>query len=228
MAEIKSLLDGVIEQEIQNVEALSSGSDEKSKAIQNLATLHKLRIEEIKAETEAEEKRERRVMDSEQRKAELALKEKQATQQETQHQAELSIKERQVDSAEAERKMKDEQFKAELALKKRQADGDTAEHKLKEKQSETEYKHKGAELALKERELDSKDADRTQEGELQKRQARDQMIDRCVRTGVAVGELVLPLVFYGIWMNKGFKFEETGSFTSTTFKNLLNRFRPTK
>lgn len=171
MAEIKSLLDGVIEQEIQNVEALSSGSDEKSKAIQNLATLHKLRIEEIKAETEAEEKRERRVMDSEQRKAELALKEKQATQQETQHQAEL---------------------------------------------------------VLKERELDSKDADRTQEGELQKRQARDQMVDRCVRAGVAVGELVLPLVFYGIWMNKGFKFEETGSFTSTTFKNLLNRFRPTK
>lgn len=228
MAEIKSLLDGVIEQEIQNVEALSSGTDEKSKAIQNLATLHKLRIEEIKAETEAEEKRERRVMDSEQRKAELALKEMQATQQETQHQAELSIKERQVDSAEAERKMKDEQFKAELALKKRQADGDTAEHKLKEKQSETESGHKGAELALKERELDSKDADRTQEGELQKRQARDQMVDRCVRAGVAVGELVLPLVFYGIWMNKGFKFEETGSFTSTTFKNLLNRFRPTK
>ena len=228
MAEIKSLLDGVIEQEIQNVEALSSGTDEKSKAIQNLATLHKLRIEEIKAETEAEEKRERRVMDSEQRKAELALKEKQATQQETQHQAELSIKERQVDSAEAERKMKDEQFKAELALKKRQADGDTAEHKLKEKQTEADSKHKGAELALKERELNSKDADRAQEEELQKRQARDQMVDRCVRTGVAVGELVLPLVFYGIWMNKGFKFEETGSFTSTTFKNLLNRFRPTK
>ena len=228
MADIQSLLDGVIETEIQNLGSLSSGSDEKSKAIQNLATLHKLRIEEIKAETEAEEKRERRVMDSEQRKAELALKEKQATQQETQHQAELSIKERQVDSAEAERKMKDEQFKAELALKKRQADGDTAEHKLKEKQSETESGHKGAELALKERELDSKDADRTQEGELQKRQARDQMVDRCVRAGVAVGELVLPLVFYGIWMNKGFKFEETGSFTSTTFKNLLNRFRPTK
>lgn len=146
MAEIKSLLDGVIEQEIQNVEALSSGTDEKSKAIQNLATLHKLRIEEIKAETEAEEKRERRVMDSEQRKAEL----------------------------------------------------------------------------------DGKEADRDREETFQKRQARDQMVDRCVRAGVAVGELVLPLVFYGIWMNKGFKFEETGSFTSTTFKNLLNRFRPTK
>ena len=228
MAEIKSLLDGVIEREIRNMESLASGSDEKSSAIRDIATLHKLRIEEIKAETEAEEKRERRVMDSEQRKAELTLKEKQATQQETQQQAELSIKQRQVDGAEADRKLKDEQFKAELALKQRQVEGDTAEHKLKEKQTEADSKHKGAELSLKERELNSKDADRAQEEELQKRQARDQMVDRCVRTGVAVGELVLPLVFYGIWMNKGFKFEETGSFTSTTFKNLLNRFRPTK
>lgn len=146
MADIQSLLDGVIETEIQNLESLSSGSDEKSKAIQNLATLHKLRIEEIKAGTDADEKRERRKMDSEQRKAEL----------------------------------------------------------------------------------DGKEADRDREETFQKRQAMDQMIDRCVRTGVAVGELVLPLVFYGIWMNRGFKFEETGSFTSTTFKNLLNRFRPTK
>lgn len=178
MADIQSLLDGVIETEIQNLGSLSSGSDEKSKAIQNLATLHKLRIEEIKAGTDADEKRERRKMDSEQRKAELVLKEKQATQQ--------------------------------------------------EKQAEVDTKHKDAEFTLKERELDGKEADRNREETFQKRQAMDQMIDRCVRTGVAVGELVLPLVFYGIWMNRGFKFEETGSFTSTTFKNLLNRFRPTK
>lgn len=138
MAEIKSLLDGVIEQEIQNVESLNSGSDEKSAAIRDLATLHKLRIEEIKAETEAEE------------------------------------------------------------------------------------------LSLKERELNSKDADRSYEEELQSRQTRGQTIDRCVKACIDVAGLVLPLICYGIWMNKGFKFEETGSFTSTTFKNLLNRFRPTK
>lgn len=153
MAEIKSLLDDVIERKISEVDSISSGSDEEKTAIQNLATLHKLRIEEIKAQTEADEKHERRVMDSEQRKADLALKE---------------------------------------------------------------------------RDLDGKDADRTREEAAQKLQARDQVIDRCVRTCVAVGELVLPLVFYGIWMNRGFKFEETGAFTSTTFKNLLNRFKPTK
>lgn len=153
MADIQSLLDGVIETEIQNLGSLSSGSDEKSKAIQNLATLHRLRIEEIKAETDTDEKRERRKMDSEQRKDELTLKE---------------------------------------------------------------------------RELNGKEADRDREKTFQNRQVMDQMIDRCMRTGMDIAGLVLPLVFYGIWMNKGFKFEETGSFTSTTFKNLLNRFRPTK
>ena len=38
----------------------------------------------------------------------------------------------------------------------------------------------------------------------------------------------LPLVFYGIWMKRGFKFEENGVYTSTTFRGLFNRFKPTK
>lgn len=41
-------------------------------------------------------------------------------------------------------------------------------------------------------------------------------------------KLMIPLMFYGIWMKKGFKFEETGTYTSTTFRGLFNRFRPTK
>ena len=194
MAEIKSLLDGVIEQEITNVKSLTSGSDERSSAIRDLATLHKLRMEEIKAETEADEKRERREMDSEQRKAELALKEKQAEQQRAQQEAELTIKNRQVDGADADRQMKDEQFKAEIALKERQVTGDTAEHELKEKQLEADTTHRNAELTLKERELDSKDADRTREEELQPGPGPDDRPvceNRCGgwRIGVAVGIL---------------------------------------
>jgi len=53
-------------------------------------------------------------------------------------------------------------------------------------------------------------------------------IDRVVRIITAGAELLIPLGFYGIWMGKGLRFEETGSFTSTTFKNLVSRFRPTK
>lgn len=66
------------------------------------------------------------------------------------------------------------------------------------------------------------------EEQSRKEQLAEQRIDRYVRIGIAVTELMVPIMFYSIWMRKGFKFEETGSFTSTTFKGLINRFRPTK
>jgi hypothetical protein len=146
MAEIKTLLDDVIETEIQNLKRFSLDDEGKADAIRDLAALHKLRIEEIKAHTDAEEKAQRREMDSEQRKAELA----------------------------------------------------------------------------------SKDTDRNRDEELQACQLREQKIDRYVRVGVAAVELMAPLVFYGIWMKRGFKFEESGVYSSTTFRNLFSRFRPTK
>ena len=40
--------------------------------------------------------------------------------------------------------------------------------------------------------------------------------------------IVLPLIFYGKWMKRGFKFEETGTFTSKTFTGLQHFFKPTK
>ena len=40
--------------------------------------------------------------------------------------------------------------------------------------------------------------------------------------------IVLPLIFYGGWMKKGLKFEETGTFTSSTFRDLTRFFRPTR
>ena len=49
-----------------------------------------------------------------------------------------------------------------------------------------------------------------------------------VKVGLEGASIVLPLVFYGIWMRNGFKFEETGAFTSTTFRGLIQKFRPTK
>lgn len=67
------------------------------------------------------------------------------------------------------------------------------------------------------------------------REERDKLVenaarakDRYIRLGLDVAGLILPLAFYGIWMAKGLKFEETGTFTSTTFRNLFNRFKPTK
>lgn len=146
MAEIKTLLDDVIETELANLRTLPSGNEERAKAIRDLAALHKLRIEEIRAQADVDEKSERREMDGRQRREELACE----------------------------------------------------------------------------------DADRAREEELQNRQLREQKIDRYVRIAVAGAELVLPLMFYGIWMRRGFKFEESGVYSSTTFRNLFSRFRPTK
>lgn len=56
----------------------------------------------------------------------------------------------------------------------------------------------------------------------------EQVKDRYLKLGIAAAEILLPLMFYGIWMHRGFKFEETGTYTSTTFRGLFNRFKPTK
>ena len=49
-----------------------------------------------------------------------------------------------------------------------------------------------------------------------------------IRVVMDTAGLVLPLAFYARWMKKGFQFEKDGTFTSTTFRGLFNRFRPTK
>jgi hypothetical protein len=132
---INELLDEEIVAEIQSISEMKDGSTEKSKAISDLATLYKLRIEENKNLWEADEKYDRRKM-------------------------------------EEEAGLRDEDIK--------------------------------------------------------RTQISEQIKDRYFKVGIAAAELMIPLVFYGIWMNKGFKFEETGAYTSTTFKGLFNRFRPTK
>lgn len=64
--------------------------------------------------------------------------------------------------------------------------------------------------------------------QFKKTQLAEQVKDRYFKVGIAAAELVLPLIFYAVWMRRGFRFEETGTYTSTTFRGLFNRFRPTK
>lgn len=151
--QLKDLLSEEIKTEIQGLSELSPGSAEKSKAVDNLATLYKLKIEETKMEMDFDEKEKRRKMDEKNRQKDDALKEQQ---------------------------LKDEN------------------------------------LARERDEL------------IRKEQMKEQGIDRYIRLGIATAEIVLPLIFYSKWMKKGFKFEETGTFTSTTFRGLFNRFKPTK
>lgn len=133
--EIRSLLSEEIKTEIEDLSSLDAGSKEKSQAIDNLATLYRLKIEELKADWDADEKYNRRIMEENQQNVENAQKSEQLS---------------------------------------------------------------------------------------------EQVKDRYFRVGIAAAEIVLPLMFYALWMRKGFKFEETGTYTSTTFRGLFSRFRPTK
>ena len=109
--------------------------------------------------------------------------------------------------------MEDSHYKEEMTMKREQAVRQEEQQK--------------AELALKERQINGEDVDRERDEAFKRRQFTDEIIDRYVKLGVAVAELVLPLAFYGAWMRMGFEFEKEGTFTSSTFKNLFNRFKPT-
>ena len=64
--------------------------------------------------------------------------------------------------------------------------------------------------------------------ELQENVNKDNELLTAVKCGIDIAGIVLPLAFYGVWMNRGLEFEKEGSFTSATFKGLLGKFKPTK
>lgn len=64
--------------------------------------------------------------------------------------------------------------------------------------------------------------------ELQRNVNKDNKLLTAVKYGIDIAGIVLPLAFYGVWMNRGLEFEKEGSFTSTTFKGLFGKFKPSK
>lgn len=64
--------------------------------------------------------------------------------------------------------------------------------------------------------------------EIRQEQLSEQKKDRYIRIGLDVAGLLVPIMFYSTWMRRGFKFEESGTFTSTTFRGLFGHFKPTR
>lgn len=63
--------------------------------------------------------------------------------------------------------------------------------------------------------------------ELAQEIVRDTMNDKVklIDLGVQAAGIILPIIFYGNWMKKGFEFEQSGTFTSNTFKSLIGKFK---
>lgn len=102
------------------------------------------------------------------------------------------------------------------------------DYELKERQLMDEDERFKADMKLKECELDSRIADIIAERDLKLKELKSNNVGTYVRVGVEVLAIAAPLAFYGVYMNKGFKFEETGTFTSQTLKGLFGKFKTTR
>ena len=124
------------------------------------------------------------------------------------------------------RKLLEEEIKTEIR------DLSTLEPGSKEKSTAIEDLAKLYKLRIEEtkNEWDFSEKYDAREGDIQlkKDQLEEQVKDRYFRLGVEAASIILPLIFYATWMKRGFRFEETGTYTSTTFRGLFNRFKPTK
>mgnify|MGYP001260394545 FL=1 len=124
------------------------------------------------------------------------------------------------------RKLLEEEIKAEIR------DLSTLEPGSKEKSTAIEDLAKLYKLRIEEtkNEWDFTEKYESRDSDIQfkKDQLEEQVKDRYFRFGVEVAGIILPLIFYAVWMKRGFKFEETGTYTSTTFRSLFNRFKPTR
>lgn len=88
-------------------------------------------------------------------------------------------------------------------------------HKLRmnEVNSDRDLEVKKAELEAKEKEL-----------MLETKKAKDAKVIAFVGTGVTLGTFAVKLVNDNLWMAKGFKFEETGTFCSKVFGEIWRGF----
>lgn len=100
--------------------------------------------------------------------------------------------------------------------------------RIEQAKNEAELAEKQArrEMEARQIKLDSEAKERSEN--LEEFRLSEMVRDRYFRTGIAVLEIGLPLMFYGVWMRRGFKFEKDGTYTSKTFMNLFNRFKPTR
>lgn len=88
-------------------------------------------------------------------------------------------------------------------------------HKLRmnEVNSDRDLELKKAELEAKEKEL-----------ALETKKAKDAKVIAFVGTGVTLSTFAIKLVNDNLWMAKGFKFEETGTFCSKVFGEIWRGF----
>lgn len=211
MGELRKLLEERIESDFENFEKIGIDSEEYPTVVSNLTKLYNLALEEEKIRMAHDEKIE-----------------------------EHKLNEKKLEYAHSEKleELKNSRDRANMEHTDRINDRDmnhidkVDDRKLDEKRLNTAHQEKLEELKLNREKANTEHLDRVEAMHLDDNHKNallnESKTERYVKIGIAAAELVVPLVFYGVWMKRGFKFEESGTFTSSTFRGLFNRFKPTK
>ena len=124
-----------------------------------------------------------------------------------------------------EKQILDKRLNAEhrLALRKQKE-----EVELKGKQFKLDEERIKEELYFKKKQYEIDEAKYYNEKTNRVEDKKDELKDRIFKWSIGAAELMLPMIFYAVWMKRGFEFERTGTYTSTTFRGLFNNFKPVK
>lgn len=88
--------------------------------------------------------------------------------------------------------------------------------------------NKEKEIGLKGDTLAIEEANNYENRKIKSKETKSGMILSGLKTAVELSAVVVPVVFYGVWLKKGFEFEEEGTITSNTFKGLISKFKTTR
>ena len=219
--EILDLLEEEVIRELNDLKTLIPGTEDYGNAVVDLCRLYELRLKEKSNENSHEEKQTQMALN----KKELELKQAQINNQVNSSEEELKFKKEQFQD---DRERFDKEMELKQAQINNQVNSSEKESEFKKEQFCDDRERFDKEMELKQAQLDQEVAKNVECFHADAKKLRYDNIREVAKLGVDIMGIALPLVFYGVWMCKGFKFEETGTYTSTTFKNLFSRFRATK
>ena len=92
------------------------------------------------------------------------------------------------------------------------------------------YKLRQEDIAKEREFMDRSERSAVDEQERQvkhKQQFWDRVMN-CLDVGVKIAGIAVPAVIYAVFMDRGYKFEETGTYTSQNMKGLMGWYKPKK
>lgn len=109
------------------------------------------------------------------------------------------------------------------------------DYEIDKEKLKIEVKKNNDNLHIESRKIESAEIKNNSDSEFKNRELNmeelkniDSNSDKVLDVLVKLTEIAVPAIGYCVWMKRGFEFEQTGTYCSNTFKNLISKFRLTK